>query len=67
MRRLGGVGVDYWDGFGGAFWGHDRLGGGEESMIILAVEFRWGGWLRRANEIGWMGREGGGVYASSGG
>lgn len=34
MRRLGGVGVDYWDGFGGAFWGHDK----EESMIVLAVE-----------------------------
>lgn len=42
----------------------------EESMIVLAVEFQWGEWLRRVKEIGWMAGGGGAVgrvYARSGG
>lgn len=41
MRRLRGVGIDYWNRSGGTFWWHDsiRFKEREEPMIILAGGF----------------------------
>lgn len=53
-RRLGGIGVDYWDGSGETFWWHDGMQSGREKVNdsfngqILAGRVSGGEWLSRA-------------------